>query len=82
MTTQREWMFFWLSGGKGHSEKWYMKNWRPLVMALSDEVHLGLPYSCTSHVPVMHPCTFPTSAYGLLVGLSAVYYMVFISVSV
>lgn len=41
-------------------------------MALSHEVHLGLPHLFTSHVLVMHPCTFPTSAYGLLVGLPAV----------
>lgn len=70
-------MVFWFSGGKGHSEKTYMQNWRPLVMALSDEDHLELPQLCTSCVLVMHPCTFPTSAYGLLVGLSALYYMGF-----
>lgn len=81
-TERMETVFFHLCGGKVRSEKWYMQNWRPLVVALSDEVHLGLPDSCTSHVPVLHPCTFPTSAYGLLVGLSAVYYTVFIPVSV
>lgn len=69
--------FFWFSGGRGHCEKTYMQNWRLLVMALSDEVHLGLPYLCTSHVPVMHTCTFTTSAYGLLLGLSAEYCMGF-----
>lgn len=46
-------------------------------MALSHEVHLGLPHPCTSHIPDMHPCTCPASAYGLLMGLSAVYCIVF-----
>lgn len=68
---------FLFSGGKGCSGKPHVQNWRPLVMALSDEVHLGLPHSCTSHIPVVPPCTFPTSACGLLVGLSAEYYMGF-----
>lgn len=45
-------------------------------MALSDEVNFGLP-PCASHVPVMHPCTCPTSAYGLLMGLSPVYGVAF-----
>lgn len=47
---------------------------RPLVMAFTAEVVLGLSY-CASLVPVMHLWTCPTFAYGLLVGLCTVCYI-------
>lgn len=66
---------FQFSGSEECSDEVYIQNQRPLVMASSAEVVLGLP-NYASLVPVVHLWTCPTSAYGLLMGLCTVCYTV------